>query len=393
MQGIWGAVRDPGSYQALHHFIAISQWDSNDVWRIIRSQIPEKRGVLIVDDTGFPKQGKHSVGVQRQYSGTLGRVGNCQVAVSTVLRSAHTTWPIDIELYLPEVWTEDADRRESAAIPVALAFRPKWEIALGQIAKARHAKVQIECVAADSGYGECTEFRDRLDRMHLRYIVGITSQTTVFAGEPRYQPRKPKGGRGRPRKYDPLSRSSPRPQTVKELGESLPRSAWKKVTWRRGTKGPLYADFAAIRIVPAHRWQQRSPRKSEWLLCERLRDGSRKYYLSNLPDDTSLKRMVDLAHTRWAVEQNYQQLKEELGLDHFEGRSWPGWHHHVVLTALTFAFLELERWNSKSKPLPTLPAMRRLVAELLFFHIVEERPDLQEIWAGRIAAKRSRAPP
>lgn len=393
MQGVWGAIRDPGSYQAIQHFITISQWDPEPVWRKLREQIPERRGILIIDDTGFPKQGKHSVGVQRQYSGTMGRTANCQVAVSTVLRTKHTTWPIAMDLYLPEVWAEDMDRRESAAVPASSVFQLKWQIALGQVVKARRAKIQIECVVTDSGYGECTEFRDRLDRMHLRYVVAVTGQTTVFRAQPRFKPPRALRQVGRPRKYHRLARSSPKPEPLKALATSLPAGAWKRIVWRLGTKGPMRGDFAALRIVPAHRWFKRKPRPACWLLCERLRDGSFKFYLSNLPEDTSLKRLVDMAHTRWPVEQNYQQLKEELGLDHFEGRTWTGWHHHVLLTALTFVFVEAERSRRVAEPLPTFPAMRRLLSEILFIHLFDERPDLQELIAEKFAERRGRGPP
>ena len=393
MQGVWGAIRDPGSYQAIQHFITISQWDPEPVWRKLREQIPERRGVLIIDDTGFPKQGTHSVGVQRQYSGTMGRVANCQVAVSTVLRTKRTTWPIAMDLYLPEVWADDMDRRESAAVPTSSVFQPKWQIALGQVVKARRAKIQIECVVSDSGYGECTEFRDRLDRMHLRYVVAVTGQTTVFSAPPRLKPPRTARHVGRPRKHHRLARSSPKPERLKELATSLPAGAWKRIAWRLGTKGPMRADFAAMRVVPAHRWSERKQRSTCWLLCERLRDGSFKFYLSNLPEDTSLKRLVDVAHTRWAVEQNYQQLKEELGLDHFEGRTWTGWHHHVLLTVLTFVFLEAERSRRDAEPFPTFPAMRRLLSEILFIHMFDERPDLQDVIAEKFSERRGRGPP
>ena len=380
MQGIWGAIRDPGSYQAIQHFITISQWEPEPVWRTLREQIPERRGVLIIDDTGFPKQGRHSVAVHRQYSGTLGKIANCQIAVSTVFRTQRTTWPIAMDLYLPEVWAEDTDRRESAAVPSRILFQTKSEIALGQLVKARRAGLQVDCVVSDGGYGDCTELRDRLDRMHLRYVVGIQGQISVFDGAPRFRI-LPQPVVGRPRKRHPLVRSSPHPRSVKSISEGLPASAWTRVQWRRGTKGPLWAHFVALRVVPAHRWFSDDPRRKPcWLLCERLRDGTRKYYLSNLPETTSLRRIVELAHTRWAVEQNYQQLKEELGLDHFEGRTWTGWHHHVLLTALTFVFLERERSRGNPEPLPSFPAMRRLVSEVLVMHLFSERPDLQEEW-------------
>ena len=388
MQGIWERTRDAGDYQALQHFITHSPWEPRDLWKVLRETIPERKGVLIIDDTGFPKQGKHSVGVKRQYSGTLGKVGNCQVAVTTVLRTSRSTWPNDIELYLPEDWTSDQERRESAGIPTVVRFRRKWEIALGQVAKARRAGLQIECVCADAGYGDTTEFRRRLDRMHLRYAVGVSSTTSVFTEPPQFKPRS-YPGRGRPRSRPRMKAKSPRSQSVANVAAGLPSSTWKQVTWRKGSKGNLSGTFAALRVTPGHRWYKRFEEKPCWLLIEKVDEDSFKFYLSNLPDDIPLKRLVFYPKERWAIEQNYQELKGALGLDHFQGRSYMGWHRHVLLIAIAFTFLALEGYRKTRTPLPTLPTVKRIVTEILSARVMATRHDLVDA----ILYWRSRPPP
>lgn len=366
MEAMWGRITDAGDYQALQHFITHSTWSSDRVWESLREKPLDREGVLIVDDTGIPKSGRHSVGVQRQYSGTLGKVGNCQVVVSTVLRTKHSTWPLAMTLYLPQAWTEDEGRRDGAAIPAEVEFRKKWQIALEQIDRAQAAGFKIHCVATDAGYGDCGEFRDGLAERGLRYAVGVQSAVKVFDKPPRFLEPK-QSGKGRPRTRATLAKNSPKPKTVRAIAKKLPADAWEKVTWRKGSKGNLEAEFVALRVTPSHRWHQGEQHPECWLLCERPlgSNEANKFYFSNLPANTPLKRLVDLAHTRWAVEQNYEQLKDELALDHFEGRSYPGFHHHLVLTALTFTFLALERRRSRAQQLPTLNELRRVVTEIV----------------------------
>ena len=366
MECMWGRITDRGDYQALQHFITHSTWSADGVWEAVRGKLPDPQGVLIVDDTGIPKRGRHSVGVKRQYSGTLGKTGNCQVVVSTVLRSKQSTWPVAMELYLPREWAEDEGRRESAAIPEDVLFRKKWEIALGQIDRVCEAGIDVRCVVADAGYGDGAEFRDGLAERGLFYVVAIKGTSKAFDKPPRFvTPRQT--GEGRPRTRASLAKSSRKPKTVQQIAKAVPETEWQTVDWRKGSKGRLRAEFVALRVTPSKDWSKGEQHDECWLICERPigEKKATKFYLSNLPKKTPLKRLVDLAHTRWPVEQNYEQLKDELSLDHFEGRSYPGFHHHLVLTALAFVFLQLERSRSRAQQLPTLNKLRWLVTEIV----------------------------
>ena len=366
MECMWGRITDRGDYQALQHFITHSTWSSEKVWDGVREELLDRKGVLIVDDTGIPKRGNHSVGVARQYSGTLGKIGNCQVVVSCVLRSKLSTWTLAMELYLPEAWADDEERRESAAVPDDVSFRKKWEIALGQIDQTVASGIDVQCVVADAGYGDCTEFRDGLASRGLFYNVAIKSTIHAFNKPPRFVAPKKRPHRGRPPTSLVLAKNSPKPRTVLEIGEKTPNAKWKKVTWQ-GSKGSLQAEFVALRVTPSKKWYRGEQHDECWLLCERPigEPEPAKFYFSNLPKTTPLKQLVGLAHTRWAVEQNYEQLKDELALDHFEGRSYPGFHHHLVLTALAFTFLQLEKRRSRAQDLPTLNRLRWLVTEIV----------------------------
>jgi SRSO17 transposase len=380
MEQIWGRITDPGEYQAIQHFITHSTWSADRLWTALRTKPPDRKGVLIVDDTGIPKAGRHSVGVARQYSGTLGKVGNCQVIVSTVMRSGRSTWPIAMDLYLPEEWAVNAERRAGVGVPKSIRFRKKWEIALEQIDVALAADLECEAVVADAGYGDSGDFRKGLAQRHLAFVVAIQSSVQAFGKPPRFVV-PPQAGKGRPRTRAVLAKNSPKPQTVKAIAKSLPNSSWKKVSWRKGSRGWLRAEFAALRVTPSEGWKEGKRHEECWLLCER-EIGSKepaKFYLSNLPKTTARKRLVSLAHTRWAVEQNYEQLKDEVALDHFEGRSWSGLNHHLVLTALTFTFLELERRRSRSQQLPTLNEMRRVVTEIVTIQLFASRERLSRM--------------
>lgn len=336
MQAMHGRLSDPVSYQALQHFITDSPWDTAALWRIVHAQIPVRRGVLAVDDTSFPKQGKHSVGVQRQYCGALGKVANCQVAVSTVLIGAALAWPLTFELYLPKDWAADVARRTKARIPETVRFREKWRMALAHIRQVLKAGFELTAILADADYGSTAAFRSGLERLGLRYAVAIRwFLVMTLPGERRAR-------------------------TAAEIAAAIPDTAWERVTWARGTKGPLTARFVARRVRPA------KSRGERWLLCERsLTDDERKYYLLNLDAAATLRDLVALARSRWPIEQQYRELKDELGLDHFEGRRYPGWTHHTVLTAIAFTFLQLERLRAPDAERPTLPSVRLWVREIL----------------------------
>jgi SRSO17 transposase len=326
MQAMHGRLSDPASYEALQHFITDSPWEAGPLWTQLRTRVPSRHGILAVDDTSFPKQGHHSVGVQRQYCGSLGKIANCQVAVSTVLLDDHLAWPLSFELYLPVAWCTDASRRTKARIPPAMRFREKWRIALSHIRQVLKAGFTITAVVTDADYGARAAFRRGLERLGLRYGLALPSTAAVWTA----------------------------------IGGALPEAEWHRVSWAEGTKGPLAARFAAVRVRPA------KSRGDRWLLCERsLADDARKYYLLNLDATASLSALVTVARSRWPIEQQYRELKDELGIDHFEGRSYRGWTHHTVLTAIAFTFLQLERLRSDDEARPTLPTVRLWVREIM----------------------------
>ena len=294
-----------------------------------------------IDDTGIAKKGERSVGVQRQYSGTLGKVGNCQVIVSLHGVSDSFGACLGLELYMPESWCDDEDRREAAGVPDDLTFRRKWEIALEMIDAARENGGPSLPVLADAGYGDARDFRDELRNRGLKYVVGISSQTSVWRPGTQVEVRKLKGP-GRPRKRAEAVDGS-EPVLVEVLAKELWKaSKHKTICWRMGSKGPLEAEFAAIRIRSAEkRLKKTPPGEEEWLLIERERNGDFKYYLSSMSPRSSLKSIVRLAKMRWHIERDYQDMKQELGFDRYEGRSWGGLHRHLAMVALMHAFIAL----------------------------------------------------
>ncbi len=364
MQAMHARLTDPVPYQAFQHFVTHAPWDPMPVWRKLLERLPERRGVLILDDTGFPKQGRRSVGVARQYSGTLGKIGNCQVAVTAALWNGRRAWFVGSELYLPEEWLSP-ERRAEARIPARVRFREKWRLALRLLRRVRTAGLELDAVVADAAYGDVTAFRRALERLGLPYAVGISSTLKVFRGHPRTRSphSQPKTGRPRTR---PVLDGRVRSVSVAALAKQVPARAWRQVSWRNGDNPPWKAEFVALRVTPFHEWRSGRLAKEVWLLCER--SGSKKtrlkHYFVDLPPDASLSRLVRLAHHRWAIEQQYQQLKEELGLDHFEGRTYPGWQHHTVLCALAYAFLQKERMRKRAGPQLTLPAIRAVIQEI-----------------------------
>ena len=346
-------VSDPAEAEAMRQRIqqavSVAEWDEAIVFeRIARAAMKRLPGVdaWVLDDTGFPKKGYKSVGVQRQYSGTLGRIDNCQVATSLHLASEQGGVCIGMRLYLPSEWAGDDKRRQKAGIPTDVPFEEKWKIGVRLIDQARQWGIPDRIVVADAGYGDATEFRAALVARGLEYIVGVTG--TAVAWPPGVMPKapvpRPKGAPGRSRTR--WVADDERPSSMNEIAAALPPQRFRKVTWREGTRGAQSSRFAAIRIRTARRHTRGKPPGDElWLLCEwpRGQKAPSKLYLSNLPARTSLKRLVYLAKLRWRIERDYQEMKGELGLDHFEGRSWRGFHHHVACVAAAHAFLALER--------------------------------------------------
>ena len=363
-------IHDPGSYQAFQHFITHAPWEVAPVWRRLLSRIPDRRGVLILDDTGFPKQGTHSVGVQRQYSGTLGKIGNCQIAVTAALWTGVRAWLLGAELYLPQTWLT-RERRQQTRIPRRVEFQEKWRLALTLVDRARRAGLDIDLVAGDAGYGDILEFRTGLEQRQLRYLLGISGQFAVWIGRP-------------PSALGPSTRAVTAASVgaiqVATWAAQQPARAWRRVTWRNGPRRAWHARFLAVRVTPVVLWRQHRDLHTQWLLCERPSGRSAaplKWYISNLPPTTQLRPLVRAAHQRWAIEQQYQQLKEELGLDHFEGRSYPGWQRHVVLTALAYTWLQQERRRGLPRA-PTLPVVRAVIQEILTAHFIVTTPGYLE---------------
>jgi SRSO17 transposase len=343
------ATRLPeGNVQAMQQLIGQSPWAWAPVWerlgrRMTRELEPD--AAWIIDDTGFPKQGDHSVGVARQYSGTLGKTGNCQVAVSLHHVGTNGTAVLGWRLYLPEEWASNPERRQEAGIPDEVTFKTKPNLALELIDQALSWGLPGRVVHADAGYGESTDFRNALETRNLAYVVGIGPQVRVWTKPPKMSMR-PYGGLGRPSTHHDYGKQ--RPLSVHDV--ALKARGWKNVRWREGTKGWLKSRFVSLRVQPSHGYQEgQPPHKEVWLLIEwpEAEEKPTKYFLCDLPANYTLRRLVGLAKSRWAVEQDYHQLKEELGLDHYEGRGWAGWHHHVTLTMLAHAFLTLEALRTK----------------------------------------------
>jgi SRSO17 transposase len=373
MSAMLERINDPGAYQSFQHFITNAPWTAARVWQQLRTVVPERTGVLILDGTSFPKQGTHSVGVARQYCGTLGKVANCQVAVTVALWTGVRAWMLGAALYVPEAWLTDEQRR-LAKIPPTLRFQEKWRLALTLLQQVRAAGFHVTAVLGDAEFGDNATLRRALHRAKLPYALGVSSTVTVFPGTPRLIAPARLVGIGRPRTRRLLA-PGVESQAVRALAAKQPAKAWRLITWRNGTNAPWKARFYAQRVTPAHDWREHRMAPEVWLLCERdLGTTPRtKYYLVDLPATASLKALVQLAHQRWAIEQQYQELKDELGLDHFEGRSWPGWQRHVVLTALTYTWLQAERRRHGAR-LPTLPVARAVITEILTAHFFVTHP-------------------
>ena len=334
-------------HQSLLHFVAEGRWSDERVLAKVRQMvlpaIERHRPIeaWIIDDTGFPKKGKHSVGVTRQYCGQLGKQDNCQAAVSLSIANRQASLPVRYRLYLPQEWAGDAARRRNAHVPEEIVFQTKPEIALEQLRWACEAGLPGGVVLLDAGYGNHTGLRTQIGALELTYVAGILSSTTVWAPGTKPLPPKRWSGQGRP-PTRPRRSATHKPVSVKLLALGLPRRAWRTVSWREGTAEQLTSRFARVRVRPAHRNELHG---EEWLLIE-WPEGEKeptKYWLSTLARDIAFKRLVDLAKLRWRIERDYQELKQELGLGHFEGRGWRGFHHHATLCIAAYGFLISER--------------------------------------------------
>lgn len=339
------------THQSLHHLAADSPWSDEAVLENVREHVlgaMNRNGAVagwIVDDTGFPKKGTHSVGVARQYCGQVGKQDNCQVAVSLSIATHHASVPVAWRLYLPESWANDRERRKTTGIPEEIGFQTKPAIALAQIRQAVEQGIPPAPVLADSAYGNETRFREGISELELQYAVGVHENMTVWPPGEVPQPKKRRQGRGRPAVR--LHRDAEhRPVAVKELALSLPTHVWKIVTWREGSRKKLKSRLAAVRVRPAHRDRKKSePYPEEWLLMEWPSGEAEptKYWLSTLSAQTRPTALVKLAKHRWIIERDYQELKRELGLGHYEGRGWRGFHHHATLCIAAYGFLVIER--------------------------------------------------
>jgi SRSO17 transposase len=360
-------------HQSMHHFVAAAPWDPEAVLAVARDhalgQLERHAPVAawLVDDTGMPKKGTHSVGVARQYCGVLGKQDNCQVAVTVSLANSTMSVPCAYQLYLPEAWAQDRKRRQQAGVPREVAFATKWAIALAAIDRLLADDLPRAPVVADAGYGDVTAFRDGVTQRGFSYAVGIKPDTTVWP--PGATPLPPKRWSGRGRPPTRIRRAGRRrPVSVLGLATDLPARAWRLVRWREGTRGTMVSRFAAVRVRPAHCDEDlHEPRPVEWLVIEWPRDEAKptKYWLSTVPEHVALADLVRLAKIRWRIERDYEELKSELGLDHYEGRGWLGFHHHGVLCIAAYAFLAAERARlSPPEPLtflrpPRLPSRFR----------------------------------
>jgi len=340
------------AHQSMHHLVADADWSDQGLLAAVAAQVlpalMKKRKVChwIVDDTGFAKKGTHSVGVARQYCGRLGKTDNCQIAVSLSIANEYGSLPMAYQLYLPEEWAQDAARRNKAGVPDRVVFQTKTALAMAQIDDARAAGMPIGVVVADAAYGTQTRWRDQLSERGLQYMVGVRSNTKVWWGSHQpasMPPASDKGGRPRTR---PVRDAEHAPVSVHDVAQALPARRFRQISWREGSAARLSSRFAAVRIRAAH---NRQPHHEQWMLIEwPLGDTQpRHYWFSTLPANTPVKTLVSTAQGRWRIERDYQELKSELGLHHYEGRNWRGFHHHASLCIAAYGFLMRERLRSK----------------------------------------------
>lgn len=340
--------------QALRQFVGQSPWAVEEVQRQLAQKVVEllsEPEVWILDETSFPKAGEHSVGVARQYCGALGKIANCQVAVTLHWSSREASCPLGWRLYLPQKWVNDPERLARVKAPAGIMFKSKTELALELIDQMLNWQVPRFPVLADSFYGNDFDFRRQLRSRQLSYVMAVEPTTVAWTSDPNISFEQA-NTRGRRRKYPPLS-ALPSPKSLRTLAQELPSTAWRNVVWREGTKRSQRSRFALVEVWAAHGWrkQEHPERVAEWLLIEWPIDHAEptKYWLAHLEGSTTpgMQRLVRMAHARWRIELDYRQLKEELGLDHFEGRHWLGWHHHVTLVSMAYAFLRSEQARVK----------------------------------------------
>jgi SRSO17 transposase len=351
MAAVTAPARVAAQHQSLLHFVGNAPWSDERVLTKVRKLVLpaiERRGPIeawIIDDTGFPKKGRHSVGVARQYCGQLGKQDNCQVAVTLSIANHAASLPVAYRLYLPEEWAPDTARRDKARVPETIGFATKPEIALAQIRAAVAADIPRGVALMDAGYGSDTKLRTEIAALGLSYAAGIQPHTTVWLPGTGPLPPKEWSGRGRPTSRTRRD-GEHQPVQAKALALGLPQGAWETITWREGSADWLTSRFARLRVRAAHRDERlKQPRAEEWLLIE-WPPGEKepaKYWLANLPEDMPFERLIDLTKLRWRIERDYQELKQELGLGHYEGRSWRGFHHHATLCIAAYGFLISER--------------------------------------------------
>ena len=351
MAAVTAPERVAAQHQSLLHFANQAPWSDEKVLAKVREMVVpalERHGPIeawIIDDTGLPKKGRHSVGVGRQYCGQLGKQDNCQVAVSLSIANHHASLPVAYRLYLPEDWAADGERRRKTGVPEEIDFKTKPEIALEQLRWACEAGIARGVVLMDAGYGCNTNLRTGISALALCYVAGVLSQTSVWVSGTGPLPPKKWSGRGRQPKL--IRRDDKhQPVSVKELALGLPKRAWRTIKWREGAAEWLSSRFARVRVRAAHHdYKLTDSRPEEWLLIEWPKGEKEptKYWLSTLPKDITFRALVDLTKLRWRIERDYQELKQEVGLGHYEGRGWRGFHHHATLCIAAYGFLVSER--------------------------------------------------
>jgi SRSO17 transposase len=339
-------------YESLQNFLAVSPWDQAAVVRAVAERVAPEIEVeaWVLDDTGFPKDGRCSPGVKRQYSGTLGKIGNCQIGVSVHAVGARGTAPLGWALYLPEEWCSDQERRAKARIPEEVVFKTKPELGIELVEHAAGWEIPRAPILGDCAYGENTDLRRRLDAAGIEYVLSVSPQVAAFAPETSFEVPERKGRTGRPRTRP---RPDRRPESIGALVERTGQAEAQIVAFRDGPDGePVTSRFLFARVRASHEWQKRSaPPPEEWLIAEwpEGEEAPTDHWLSNLGKGTEHGRLARLARMRWKIELDYRQLKGELGLDHYEGRSYLGWYHHTALVTAAHGFLTLERLRPKAR--------------------------------------------
>jgi len=357
------------SERGMQRLLTEVKWDRDGAFaeyrRRMLAETVDPQAVVVIDDTGFPKKGRHSVCVSRQYCGSLGKVDNCQIGVSLTYVGQGFAWPYAMELFVPQSWDNPDDpqceqKRKKTYMPEGVHYKEKWRMALDLIDQVRADGAPHRAVVADSWYGTIPEFRQGLDDRNERYVVGVYSDTQVFLESPLFvQPDPQEKKRGRRRIYPKLIETNPLPVTVSELGRCVAEGDWEHLEIRRDCRDtPLVIEAVSRRVFPAQGYRKGTTHEEVWLIIERRKKDEEhyelRYFFSNMPQDMPTLEMVRLFHERFWIEQGYQQLKEELGLDHHEGRSWTGWRRHVLLVILAFGYLTLQRIQEKKHIQQTL---------------------------------------